>query len=333
MVSAHSKDRVRNVPCDHNQEEEQRVKRRVRRDVEPPEVRRFLRQELLKKVGHSWWNRPRVYRHDRDDEREPTPSLRSVVVVPSGQEQPKESLDQQELGPAVSGDRMTLVRPVASPVTSLPHTPDRDIVIAGNTEESTRTREGRLAAATLEQEMGRRSVAEAIRPIRERAVASSSSAERAITQEMVAEACDTLVTERHPASLPVWPESSGISTESQPARTGETGVLAKPPLPQRKSASTPRPQRDGSPRGTELKPELALFSPSPVVGQEQPPPVRTYVPETESSESDVSDKPGPKEDPPHLGVDLPRTWRGTRKRRSSIKRRLEGRNHHRLNWS
>ena len=146
VVSAHREERVRNVPCNHNQEEEQRVRRRVRRDVEPPEVRRFLRQELLKKVGHSWWNWPRVYCHDRDDEREPTPSLRSVVVVPSGQEQPEESPDQQDLGPIVSGDRMTLVRPVASPVTSLPHTPGRDIVIAGNTEESPRTREGRLAA-------------------------------------------------------------------------------------------------------------------------------------------------------------------------------------------
>ena len=199
---------------------------------------------------------------------------------------------------------MTLVGPVASPVTSLPHTPGRDIVIAGNTEESPRTREGRLAAVTLEQEMGRRSGAEAIRPIRERAVASSSSAERAITQEMVAEACDTLVRERHPASPPVWPESSGIPAESQPARTGENGrdgrVLAEPPLPQRKSAPTPRPQRDGSPRETERKPEPAVFSPSPVVGQEQPPPMRTHVPETESSESDTSDEPGPKEDPPHL---------------------------------
>ena len=218
VVSAHREDRVRNIPCTHNQAEEQRARRRVRRDVEPPEVRRFLRQELLKKVGHSWWNRPRVYRHDLTDERELTPSLRSVVVVPLGQEQPEESPDQQGLGPVVSGDRMTLVGPVASPVTSLPHTPGRYIVIAGNTEESPRTREGRVAAATLEQEMGRRSVAEAIRPIRERAVASSSSAERAVMQEMVAEACDTLVRERHPASPPVWPESSGIPAESQLGR-------------------------------------------------------------------------------------------------------------------
>ena len=162
VVSAHTKDRVRSVPCDQNRGEERRVKQRVRRDVEPPEVRRFLRQELLKKVGHSWWNRPRVYRYDKDDKRELTQSLRSVVVVPQGQEQQEEALHQQELSPAVPGDRMTLVGPVASLVTSLPHTPGRDIVVAGSTEESPRTREGRLAAATLEQEMGRRSVAEAI---------------------------------------------------------------------------------------------------------------------------------------------------------------------------
>ena len=68
------------------------MKQKVRRGVEPPEVRRFLRQELLTKVGHSWWNRPRVYRYDRDEEREPMQSLRSVVVVPQGQE-------QQELSP------------------------------------------------------------------------------------------------------------------------------------------------------------------------------------------------------------------------------------------
>ena len=61
VVSAHSGDRVRGIPCDHDVEEERRVKQRVRRGVEPPEVRRFLRQELLTKVGHSWWNRPRVY--------------------------------------------------------------------------------------------------------------------------------------------------------------------------------------------------------------------------------------------------------------------------------
>ena len=150
--------------------------------------------------------------------------------------------------------------------------------------------------------MGRRSVVEAIRPIRKRAVASSSSAETTITREMVAEACNTIIQERHPASPPVWPESSRSPAENQPAGTGETGALAEPPPPQRKLTSTPRPQRDGSLRGTERKPESALFSPSPVVGQEQPPPVCSRVPETESSESDASDEPGPKEDPPHLGA-------------------------------
>ena len=165
VVGAHREDRVRNTPCAHNQQEEQRARRRVRRDVEPPEVRRFLRQELLKKVGHSWWNRPRVYRHDLADEQEPTPSLRSVVVVTSDPEQPEVSPEQQGSGPVGSRDWMTLVGPVASPVTSLPRTPGRDIFLAGDTEESPRTKEGRVAAATLEQEMGRRSVAAAIRPI------------------------------------------------------------------------------------------------------------------------------------------------------------------------
>ena len=323
VVSAHSGDRVRSVPCDHDAEEERRVKQRVRRGVEPPEVRRFLRQELLTKVGHSWWNRPRVYRYDRDEEREPMQSLRSVVVVPQGQE-------QQELSPAVPGGRMTLVGPVASPVTSLPHTPGRDIVVIGSSEESPRTREGRLAAATLEQAMGRRSVAEAIRPIRERAVASSSSAGGTITREMVAEACDTLVQERHPASPPVWPESNRGPIEDQPAEQREARVLAEPPTPQRKLASTPAPQGDGSPGGTERKPESALFSPSPVVGQEQAPSVCSRVPETEASESDADDEPGQKEDPPRRGARLAGE---IRKRQGPIRRKREGRSHRQHNWS
>ena len=47
-----------------------------------------------------------------------------------------------------------------------------------------------------------------------------------------------------------------------------------------------------------------MFSPSPVVKQEKQLPMHTHVPETEESESDTSggpgDRPGPKEDPPHL---------------------------------
>ena len=56
MVSAHSADRVRKPPCFHDAEEELEIRKRVKREVEPGEVRRFLRQELLKKVGHSEWN-------------------------------------------------------------------------------------------------------------------------------------------------------------------------------------------------------------------------------------------------------------------------------------
>ena len=183
---------------------------------------------------------------------------------------------------------------------SLPHTPGRDIFLAGGTKESPRAREGRVAAAMLEQEMGRRSVAEAIRPIKDRTIASSSSAEKPITQEMVAEACNTLVRERHPDSPPVWPEGSEIPAQSDPERTRGTGILPEPPLPQRKTASTPRSERGGSPRGTEQEPALAMFSPSPVIRQEKQLPMRTHVPETEESESDASDEPGPKEDPPHV---------------------------------
>ena len=290
VVRAHCNDRVWGTPCAHNPEEELRAKRRVRRDVEPPEVRRFLRQELLRKVGHSWWNRPRVYRHDLADERESTPSVRSVVVIPSDPEQPEVSLEQQGPGPSGSGDRMTLVGPVASPITSLPCTPCRDILLPGDAEESPRTREGQVAAATLEQEMGRRSVAAAI-PIKDRAVPSSSSATEPITQEMVAEACDTLVRERHPASPPVWPEGSQPPTQSDPDRPRGIEILQEPPLPRRKTASTPRPEGGGSLRGAERGPASAMFSQSPVVRQEKQPSLRTHVPETEESESDISSAP------------------------------------------
>ena len=143
-----------------------------------------------------------------------------------------------------------------------------------------------MAAVTLEQEMGRCSVAAAIRPIKDQAVASSSSTTEPITQEMVAEACHTLVRERHPASPPVWPEGSGPPTQSDPDQTRGTEILQEPPLPRRKTASTPRPERGRSPRGAEQGPAPAMFSPSPVVRQEKQLPLRTHVPETEESESD-----------------------------------------------
>ena len=201
VVGAHRSYRVGGTPCAHNPEEELRAKRRVRRDVEPLEVRRFLRQELLRKVGHSWWNRPRVYRHDLADERESTPSVRSVVVIPSDPEQPEVSPEQQGPGPSGSND--------TGRAGCVPdHVIALHFLLPGDAEESLGTREELVAAATLEPEMGRLSVAAAIRPIKDRAVASSSSATEPITQEMVAEACDTLIREKHPASPPVWPEGS-----------------------------------------------------------------------------------------------------------------------------
>ena len=258
VVSAHTRVRVRGIPCDHDAEEERRVKQRVRRDVEPPEVRRFLRQELLTKVGHSWWNRPRVYRYDRDDEREPMQSLRSVVVVPQGQE-------QQELSPAVPGDRMTLVGPVASPVTSLPHTPGCDIVVIGSSEESPRTREGRLAAATLEQEMGRRSVAEAIRPIWERAVASSSSAGGTITRPGKAPSLPSRVAREQQG--PYGRPAGGAERGRSPGRTSypaaEVGIDARTAggrIPERNGAEAgvgpvqPQPRRRAGACTTRVQP-------------------------------------------------------------------------------
>ena len=70
-----------------------------------------------------------------------------------------------------------------------------------------------MTAATLEQEMGRHSVAEAMRPIRDRAVASLSSAEGPVTKQMVAEACDTLIWEKHPSSQPEWPKDTGTPAQ------------------------------------------------------------------------------------------------------------------------
>ena len=128
------------------------MKKRVKRDVEPGEVRRSLRQELLKKVGHSCWNKPRLCRHDLAEEREPTPSVRSVVVIPSDPDQPEASPERQEPGQSGPIEEMVQDEAVASPMTSLPRTPGQDILLPGDLEESPRSREVRVAAATLEQE-------------------------------------------------------------------------------------------------------------------------------------------------------------------------------------
>ena len=88
-----------------------------------------------------------------------------------------------------------------------------------------------MAAATLEQEMGRRSEAEAMSTIRDRAVASSSSAEGPVTKQMVTEACDTLIREKHPASQPECPKVTGTPAQGDQSWQGETEILQEPPPP------------------------------------------------------------------------------------------------------
>ena len=164
-------------------------------------------------------------------QQEPAPPVRSVVVILSDPDQPEASPERHEPGPLGPSERMTLDEPAASPVTSLPCTPGRDIHLPANSEESLRSREGRVAAVTLEQEMGRRSVAVAIRLIKDRAVASSSSAAGPVTERMVAEACGTLIREKHSASPPEWPKDTGTPAQGDQGWPGETKILQEPPPP------------------------------------------------------------------------------------------------------
>ena len=129
-----------------------------------------------------------------------------------------------------------------------------------------------MAAAALEQEIRRRSVAEAIRPIKDRAVASSSSAAGPVTERMVAEACDTLIR---------LPHLSGLKTPG--LRLGVTKVGRE-----RTKSSTPRPERGGSPTRAEQGPVQAMWSPSPVLRKEKPSALHAHVPETGESGSDGS---------------------------------------------
>ena len=86
-------------------------------------------------------------------------------MIPSDPDQPEAEYEaeasQERQEPGLSGpiEGMVLDELVASPVTLLPGTPGQDIHLPSDSEES---REGRVAAATLEQEMGRLSVAEAM---------------------------------------------------------------------------------------------------------------------------------------------------------------------------
>ena len=79
---------VRQVPCPHDPEQEDEIKKRRKQDVEPRHVRKFLRQELLKKAGQVGWEAPRVYQYNLadDPEREAEPADPPVVLVPSDSE-------------------------------------------------------------------------------------------------------------------------------------------------------------------------------------------------------------------------------------------------------
>ena len=134
------------------------------------------------------------------------------------------SPEQQGSGPSGSRDRMTLVGPVVSPVTSLPCTPGRDILLPGDAEESLRTKKGRVAAATLEQEMGRRSVAVAIRPIKDRAVASSSSTTEHLEPEGMNEILRDIPPRRGVLPIPGPARGSPRVDETFPERDGEASA-------------------------------------------------------------------------------------------------------------
>ena len=174
--------------------------------------------------------------------------------------------------------------------------------------------------------MGRRSVAEAIRPIRERAVASSSSAERAITQEMVAEACDTLGRGTQPPH-PCGPRVTGFRQRA--SQQGRERPESWQNLPSRNGSRHRRPDpRETGPRG---KPSGSRSQPCSAQAQSSDRsshrPCAPTFPRLSHQRVMQATSQARRKIHPTLGRDLPRTWKGTPKRRSSIKRRLEGRNH------
>ena len=303
------------------------MKQKVRRGVEPPEVRRFLRQELLTKVGHSWWNRPRVYRYDRDEEREPMQSLRSVVVVPQGQE-------QQELSPAVPGGRTTLLGPVASPVASLPHTPGRDIVVIGSSEESPRTREGRLAAATLEQAMGRRSVAGS------HTTHPGASSRLVVVSRENHHAGNGGRGLRHPRPGKAPRLPTRVARERQEPYRGPAGGRegrgwspGRTSYPAAEVGIDARTAGGRIPGGKERKPESALFSPSPSSGRSRHHPCAAACPRPRHQRVMRTTSQAGRKIRRAVGRDLQGRWRTIRKRRGPIRRKRQGRSHRQHNWS
>ena len=133
---------------------------RREREVEPRRVRKFLRQELLKKAGQVGWETPRVYQYNLADEpeREGEPADRPVVLVPSdskdtqAEERPERLVVTMEAAPDT---RVVLTKPLLSPIRSLPRTPGRDIQLPDFQEVSPRSQERQRAAETLEIQMRR----------------------------------------------------------------------------------------------------------------------------------------------------------------------------------
>ena len=81
--ASRDQDRVRQVPCLHDPEQEEEIKKRRKQEVEPRHVRKFQRQELLKKARQVGWEAPRVYQYNLADQPE---REAPVVLVPSDSE-------------------------------------------------------------------------------------------------------------------------------------------------------------------------------------------------------------------------------------------------------
>ena len=84
-----------------------------------------------------------------------------------------------------------------------------------------------------------------MRPIKDWGVASLSPVAGPVTKQMVPEACDILIREKHPASPPEWPKDTRTPAQGGQSWPGETEILQEPPPPRRKTASIPRPEKGG----------------------------------------------------------------------------------------
>ena len=112
---------------------------------------------------------------------------------------------------------------------------------------------------------------------------------------MVAEACGTLIREKHLASPPEWPEDIDSPAHVSQGWKGETETLREPPPVRRKTVSTPRPENERSPTKPEPSQSHSAWSPSPVVRPERPSALRALHPKTEESEDNGNGESGDEE--------------------------------------